>query len=117
MYKFLFLILTLIIFNACDEESGSSVTITEETEEIDMPVGQTQLGGATKSELDIYQNQLNSWYTNRDREARLVAVGAGDLSCHLSDAIVDSRPTDGCGLARFRHALSPLGGDGVTDAP
>ena len=34
-----------------------------------MPVGQTQLGGATKSELDIYQNQLNSWYTNRDREA------------------------------------------------
>jgi hypothetical protein len=31
-----------------------------------MPVGQTQLGGATKSELDIYQSQLNSWYKNQD---------------------------------------------------
>ena len=33
-----------------------------------MPVGQTTLGGVSKSELDIYQNQLNSWYSRRDRE-------------------------------------------------
>jgi len=34
-----------------------------------MPVGETKIGGATKSELDQYQGQMDSWYTRSDGQA------------------------------------------------